>query len=150
MGAVFAEPRRARRADARAARHASSCSTATPIPAIRSPAAAGLATLSLYEEEGLLTRAAGPFGEWARPSIAARHPHVIDIRTIGLIAGIELEPRPGAPGARAYDVFVDCFERGLLVRITGDIIALSPPLIIEREQIATMTTMLAEAIARAA
>ncbi len=76
--------------------------------------------------------------------------HVIDIRTIGLVAGIELAPRPGAPGARAYDVFVDCFERGLLIRVTGDIIALSPPLIVERDQIDTMASILGDAIARAA
>jgi beta-alanine--pyruvate transaminase len=55
---------------------------------------------------------------------------------LGLLAGIELEPRPGQPGKRAYDVFVACFEAGLLIRVTGDIIALSPPLIIDRSQIA--------------
>ncbi len=114
-------------------------------------AAAGLAALSLYEEEGLMTRAADLAEDWGATMHQLRGTrHVIDIRTLGLIAGIELEPRPGAPGARGYDVFVDCFERGLLVRVTGDIIALSPPLIIEREQISTMATVLAEAIARAA
>ena len=75
---------------------------------------------------------------------------VIDIRTIGLIAGIELEPRPGAPGARGYEVFVDCFQRGLLVRVTGDIIALSPPLVIERAQIESVAAILADAINRVA
>jgi beta-alanine--pyruvate transaminase len=68
---------------------------------------------------------------------------VIDIRTVGLMAGIELSPRPGAPGARGYDVFVECFNRGLMVRATGDIIALSPPLIVEREQIEIMTSTIA-------
>ena len=58
-------------------------------------------------------------------------PAVIDTRNCGLIAGIELEPIPGRPGARAFEVFRKCFERGLLVRTTGDIVALSPPLIIE-------------------
>ncbi len=77
-------------------------------------------------------------------------PHVIDIRTIGLIAGIELRSRDGAPGARAYDVFTDCFEKGLLIRVTGDIIALSPPLIAEAEHIDTMASMLGDALRRAA
>ncbi|MGY2046805.1 aminotransferase class III-fold pyridoxal phosphate-dependent enzyme [Methylobacterium sp. JK268] len=113
--------------------------------------AAGLATLDIYAEEGLLTRAAAIQDHWH----AAMHDvrgarHVIDIRTIGLIAGIELEPRAGAPGARAYDVFVDCFERGLLIRVTGDIIALSPPLVAEPAHIDQMASMLAESIARAA
>ena len=111
--------------------------------------AAGLAALSVYETEGLFTRATELAREWddAMHSLADTR-HVIDVRTIGLIAGIELAPRDGAPGARAYDVFVDCFERGLLVRVTGDIIALSPPLIVSVEEIATMATVLAEAITR--
>ena len=61
--------------------------------------------------------------------------HVIDIRDLGLVAGIELEPRPGAPGARATEVFHQAFDEGLLIRVTADVIALSPPLIISREQI---------------
>ena len=60
-------------------------------------------------------------------------PHVIDVRNYGLIGAVELEPRPGKPGARAFDVFLKCFERGVMVRVTGDTIALSPPLIIESE-----------------
>jgi beta-alanine--pyruvate transaminase len=70
-------------------------------------------------------------------------PHVIDLRTIGLVAGIELAPRDGAAGARGLDVFVRCFERGLLVRVTGDIVALSPPLIVERAQVDRMVDLLA-------
>ena len=58
-------------------------------------------------------------------------PNVIDIRNIGLVAGVELSPRAGEPGKRAFDVFLDCYERGVLVRTTGDIVALSPPLIVE-------------------
>ena len=58
-----------------------------------------------------------------------------DVRNLGLVAGIELESREGAPGARAYEVFVKCFEAGVLVRYTGDILAFSPPLIIEDDQI---------------
>jgi len=61
--------------------------------------------------------------------------HIIDVRTIGLVAGIELDPRPGAPTARAMELFHACFDNGLLVRATGDIIALSPPLIVEKAQI---------------
>jgi beta-alanine--pyruvate transaminase len=73
---------------------------------------------------------------------------VIDVRAIGLVAGIELDPRPGAPGARAYEVFVDCFERGLLIRVTGDIIALSPPLIVEEDHINAMVSLLSDALKR--
>ena len=113
--------------------------------------AAGLATLDIYREEGLLTRAADLADDWA----AAMHDlrgrkNVIDIRTIGLIAGIELAPRPDAPGKRAYELFVDCFQRGLLTRVTGDIIALSPPLILERGQIGEIVEVLGAAIDRVA
>jgi beta-alanine--pyruvate transaminase len=114
-------------------------------------AAAAIATLDIYAEEGLLTRAAALADEWAMVMHGLRDAkHVTDIRTIGLIAGIELESRPGAPGARGYEVFVDCFQRGLLIRVTGDIIALSPPLIIERAQIHTAAAVLSEAIDRSA
>ena len=61
--------------------------------------------------------------------------HVIDVRNLGLVGGVELAPRAGAPGARAYDVFVRCFEKGVLTRYTGDILVFSPPLIIEEAQI---------------
>lgn len=96
--------------------------------------AAGLATLDLYQREGLLTRVAdtGLAESWADAVHALRGlPHVIDLRNIGLIGAIELEPRAGAPGARAFDAMRAAFEAGLLIRVTGDIIALSPPLIIE-------------------
>ncbi len=113
--------------------------------------AAGLATLDIYAQEGLLTRAAALSEDWTSAFHDLRdRRNVIDIRTLGLIAGIELEPRPGAPGKRAYDVFVDCFQRGLLIRVTGDIIALSPPLIIEPTQIGEMAEVLGAAIDRAA
>ena len=77
-------------------------------------------------------------------------PNVIDIRSIGLVAGIELASIPGKAGARAYDVFVRAFKKGLLTRTTGDIIALSPPLIIEKAQIAEIANKLSEAIKEAA
>lgn len=110
--------------------------------------AAGLATLDIYQREDLLTRAVGLEHQWHEAMHSLRAlPHVIDIRTIGLVAGIELAPREGAPGARAYDVFVECFRKGLLIRVTGDIIALSPPLIVEAEQIARMVSVLGEVLA---
>jgi beta-alanine--pyruvate transaminase len=98
--------------------------------------AAGLATLALYERDGLLTRAKSLAQYWEDAAHALRAlPHVIDVRNYGLILGLELAPLPGKPGARAFEVFTKCFERGVLVRQTGDIIALSPPLIIETAQI---------------
>ena len=110
-------------------------------------AAAGLATLELYETEGLFERAASlaPYWENALHSLRGS-PHVIDIRNLGLVGGIELEPRSGAPGTRAFDVFVDCFNRGVLTRVTGDIVALSPPLIIEKAQIDELVDTLSAAI----
>ena len=69
---------------------------------------------------------------------------------IGLVGAIELSSREGAPGARAYDGFVDCFKKGLLIRVTGDVIALSPPLIVDKEQIDTIVSIIGDAIKRAA
>ncbi|MGP8035191.1 MAG: aspartate aminotransferase family protein [Steroidobacteraceae bacterium] len=98
--------------------------------------AAGLATLAVYERDGLLTRAKSLAQYWEDAAHALRAlPHVIDVRNYGLILGLELAPLAGKPGARAFEVFTKCFERGVLVRQTGDIIALSPPLIIEAAQI---------------
>lgn len=98
--------------------------------------AAGLASLDVYEEEGLLTRAADLASYWEDAVHSLRGlPHVIDLRNLGLIAGIELEPIPGKLTARAFDAFLRAWEKGLMIRTTGDIIALSPPLIIEKSQI---------------
>jgi beta-alanine--pyruvate transaminase len=113
--------------------------------------AAGLATLETYADEGLLTRAGeigGAFGD-ALHSLKGL-PNVIDVRNLGLIGGVELAPVAGAPGRRAFQVFLDCYERGVLVRTTGDIVALSPPLIIERAHIDQLVGTLADAIRRAA
>lgn len=98
--------------------------------------AAGLATLGVYEGEKLFERARNlaPHFEASVHALCGR-PHVIDIRNLGLVAGIELAPRPGAPGQRAMEVFHRCFDRGVLIRVTGDIIAISPPLIISNAQI---------------
>jgi len=109
--------------------------------------AAGLATLHIYARDNLLTRAAAVAKYWHDAIMTLRDaPHVIDVRTIGLVAGIELAPRAGAAGARAYEVFVESFQRGLLVRVTGDIIALSPPLIIEHSQIDAIVEMIGKAL----
>jgi beta-alanine--pyruvate transaminase len=99
-------------------------------------AAAALATLETYKEEGLLTRGAelGPYWEQALHSLKGL-PHVIDIRNIGLVGAIELEPIAGSPTKRAFSAFLKAFEAGLLIRTTGDIIALSPPLIVEKSHI---------------
>jgi beta-alanine--pyruvate transaminase len=98
--------------------------------------AASIATLEVYKEEGLLTRAAelAPYWEEAVHSLKGL-PHVIDIRNIGLIGAVEFDPIPGEPMKRAHTRFVEAFNRGLLVRATGDTIALSPPLIIEKKEI---------------
>jgi beta-alanine--pyruvate transaminase len=105
--------------------------------------AAGLATLALYERDGLMTRAAKLATYWETAVHSLRDcPHVIDIRSIGLIVGIELSSRPNAVGTRAYDAFVQAFNDGLLIRVTGDIIALSPPLIISEAQIDQMVAMI--------
>ena len=114
-------------------------------------AAAGLATIKLYQDEGLFERAAGLAGYWQDAIHSLRgQSHVIDLRNIGLVGGIELEPRAGKPGAKAYDIFVDCFENGLLIRVTGDIIALSPPLIVEKSHIDQMVDTVGACLKRAA
>ena len=101
--------------------------------------AAGIATLDTYADESLLTRALQLEKHWEDAAHALKGArHVVDIRNCGLIAAVELEPRAGAPGKRAYEAFVKAFEAGVLVRVTGDIIALSPPLIVEKPQIERM------------
>jgi beta-alanine--pyruvate transaminase len=98
--------------------------------------AAGLATLDVYRDEALFERAAelAPYWEDAMHSLRDAR-HVIDIRNLGLIGGVELEPRPGAATQRALEAFRKCFDAGVLIRVTSDIIAFSPPLIIEKSQI---------------
>jgi beta-alanine--pyruvate transaminase len=110
-------------------------------------AAAALATLELHRAEDLPGRARAIEPAWRRAVHSLKGlPNVIDTRDIGLIGGIELAPRPGAPGARATGVFRRCFDAGVLVRVTGDIVALSPPLIVEERQIDRIVTTLGEAI----
>src|SRR5262249_7494059 len=110
-------------------------------------AAAALATLDVYDEEGLFERAArlAPYFETAAHALRPRR-HVIDIRNIGLVTGIRLAPRPGEPRGRAYETFVKCYERGVLIRTTGDTIALSPPLIVNEPQIDILFGTLGEVL----
>jgi beta-alanine--pyruvate transaminase len=111
--------------------------------------AAGLATLDIYAREGLLERGAALGAVWEEAVHSLRgSPHVIDVRNLGLVAGIELEPRPGEAGKRAYEVFLDCYQDGVLVRQTADILALSPPLIVDESQIQQITGSLAKALQR--
>jgi beta-alanine--pyruvate transaminase len=111
--------------------------------------AAGLATLETYREEGLFERAAELAGYWEEGLHALRDcPHVIDIRNMGLIAGIELEPIAGEPTKHAFSAFLDAYEHNVLIRTTGDIIALSPPLIIEKGHIDTLFGTLRDILKR--
>jgi beta-alanine--pyruvate transaminase len=110
-------------------------------------AAAALATLDLYAKEDLFNRAKALAPYWENAVHALKDlPNIVDLRNIGLVAGVELAPIAGKPGARAFDAYVKCFERGLLVRQTGDILALSPPLIVEKSQIDDMFGLLREVL----
>ena len=109
--------------------------------------AAGIATLDLYEEEGLFARA----GKMAAKLESALHSlkgsrNVIDIRNDGLVGAVELAPRAGAPGARGFDAYLRCYEKGVLVRQTGDIIAIAPALIVEDSQIDEITQTLRDVL----
>lgn len=101
--------------------------------------AAGLAALDVYREEKLFERAAALSGAWEEAVHSLREAnHVIDVRNLGIVAGIELQSRNDHPGARAMETFHACFDQGLLIRVTGDTIALSPPLIVSESQIDEM------------
>ncbi len=110
--------------------------------------AAALAALDTYAEEGLFERALELGDYWQERIHALKGlPNVIDIRNFGLIGAVELAPRHGAPGSRGYEVFERCFREGdLLVRVTGDTLALSPPLIVERPQIDRIFDVLGDMI----
>jgi beta-alanine--pyruvate transaminase len=111
-------------------------------------AAAAIATLDVYRDDQLFARAdsMAPKFEAAVHSLRGCN-HVIDIRNIGLVAGIELQPRPDKPTARAMDVFDYCYGKGVIVRTTGDTIALSPPLIVSDAEIDRIVETLREALA---
>ena len=110
--------------------------------------AAGVATLQLYQDEDLFARAArmAPVLEAALHSLKGAR-HVIDIRNHGLVGAVEVAARAGAPGARGFEIFLRCFEKGVLVRQTGDIIAIAPALIVEEKQIAQMVSTLRDVLA---
>ncbi|MDR7272092.1 beta-alanine--pyruvate transaminase [Pelomonas saccharophila] len=113
--------------------------------------AAGIATLDTYADDDLLTRAARMQDEFAKALHSLREePNVIDVRNIGLVGGIELKSLDGQPAKRAFNVFLDCWDKGLLIRTTGDTIALSPPLIIESSHIERIIDTLRGALRRAA
>ncbi|GLS22903.1 aspartate aminotransferase family protein [Labrys miyagiensis] len=109
--------------------------------------AAALGTLDVYQEEGLLTRAAELAPYWADAIHSLKGlPHVIDIRNLGLIGAVELEPIQGQPTKRAFTAFLKAYDKGLLIRTTGDIIALSPPLIISKAEIDDLVTTLGDVL----
>lgn len=109
--------------------------------------AAALATLDTYREEDLFQRAADLAPYWEEAVHALKgEPHVIDIRNLGLVAGIELEPRAGAPTKRAFETFLKCYEKGVSIRTTGDILALTPPLIVEKDQIDRLVETIRETL----
>ena len=110
-------------------------------------AAAGIASLDVYEEEGLYQRAneMAPVLEDAVHSLKGA-PNVIDVRNIGMMAAVELAPRGGEPTLRALDVFQRCFDAGVLIRTTGDSLALTPPLIIDESQIDQIITTIRDAL----
>jgi beta-alanine--pyruvate transaminase len=113
--------------------------------------AAGIATLDVYRTDGLFDRAKAMAAAWEEALHSLRGlPHVVDLRNLGLMAAIELEPRAGQAGARAFELFVDCFNRGALVRAAGETVCLSPPLIIEPGQIDELFGVLAEGLRRLA
>ncbi len=98
--------------------------------------AAGIATLDTYKDERLFERVRDLAPHWENAIHSLRDArHVIDVRNFGLIGGVELEPLPGKPTARALEAFRKCFDAGLLIRCTNDILAFSPPFIIEKSQI---------------
>ena len=110
-------------------------------------AATGLATMETYAEEGLFQRAADLEDYWADAVHSLRDcPHVVDIRNMGLIGAVELEPIEGQLAKRAFDAFVQAYEKGVLIRVTGDIIALSPPLIIEKAHIDHLFSVLRDVL----
>ena len=113
--------------------------------------AAAMATLDVYRGEDLFARAAALAPYWEDAAHSLRDlPFVVDVRNIGLVAAVELESRAGAVGARAFEAFLRCFEDGLLIRVTGDVIALSPPLIAEKAHVDEIFGKLGESLKRIA
>ena len=109
--------------------------------------AAAEAALDIFEQEELFKRGQelAPYFEQAAHSLREL-PNVIDIRNMGMVAAIELEPKPGKPTERAFNTYLKCFENNVLIRSTGDILALSPPLIISKAQIHELIDSVAKAL----
>ena len=109
--------------------------------------AAGLATIEVFLEDDLFSRSKDLAATWELALHSLKGlPNVIDIRNIGLMGAVELVPRENAPTARAFDIYLACYEKGLLVRQTGDVIAMSPPLIVSEEQINEIINILGDCI----
>jgi len=109
--------------------------------------AAGIATLDTYKEEGLFERARELEPYWGDALHSLRGlPHVIDVRNMGLIGAVELDPIAGEPTKRAFQAFLDGYDKGILIRTTGDIIAMSPPLIISKAEIDTLIGTLGDVL----
>ena len=109
--------------------------------------AAARATLDVYRQDGLLTRAAELSEHWENAAHGLRGlPHVIDIRNIGLTAAIELAPVPGKPAVRGMTALHRAFRKGAFIRVTGDTVALAPPLPITPAQIDELFALVAETI----
>ena len=112
--------------------------------------AAALATLDLFEEEQLVARGRALAGRWEDALHALGDlPAVVDVRNLGLMGAVELAPREGDAPPRAFDVYLECFEKGLLARQSGDVVAMSPPLIVSEAQIDEMAGILGDAIRKA-
>lgn len=112
--------------------------------------AAAVATLNLYQQDKLFARA----GEMGKVLGDAFHgtfkglPNVVGIRSLGLAAAVELAPIAGIPGKRGYDIFIDCFKHGALVRPAGDVVVIAPPYIVEKSHIDQLVNTLADSIRR--
>jgi beta-alanine--pyruvate transaminase len=109
--------------------------------------AAALATLDIYQREELFQRSINLENYWADAMHSLKGlPNVQDIRTIGLVGGVQLATHNDGAGKRGFSVFEQCFADDILVRSSGDTIALSPPLIVEKAQIDILVDKLANAI----
>jgi beta-alanine--pyruvate transaminase len=109
--------------------------------------AAAIATNDIFINENLVERAAGLSNHFEQAAHSLKGvPFVRDIRNIGMVAGIELEATPGKPGARAFATYLKCYEMGVLIRYTGDVLAISPPLTIEKNEIDRIFSCIAEAL----
>lgn len=116
-----------------------------------SACAAGIATLDVYKKGKIFENAKSLSSYWQEAAHSLKGlPPIIDIRNIGIVAGIELESLPGKPGKRGFQTFLDCYAKGLLVRASGDTIALSPPLILEKQHIDTIFNILSEVLKKIA